>query len=442
MPPETSYARTGDVHIAYQVVGDGPIDLLWVPTWIWQIEHVWEDPTAASMLRRISLFSRLIMFDRRGLGLSDPRPGGGATTLEEEMDDIVAVMDAVGSKEAAVIAMLDAGAMACLFAATHPERTRALILFEAQPRMAWAPDYDWPMTREQRERFVESLRDDWGSGARVLSVTAGADARFRQWAGKLERLAASPSTAWAFSRRHSEMDVRPVLGSIQAPTLILYRPDNHYIDNRHALYLAEHIPGARLVELPGRHTLPFGPGQDEFADEAEEFLTGARRSAPSERVLATVLFGDIVGSTQRAAELGDSRWRQLLESFTAEVERELGRFRGRVVKSLGDGVLATFDGPARAISCASAIRATARSQFGLELRAGMHTGEVEVLGNDIGGIAVHIAARVLAYAEPGELVVSGTVKDLVVGSGIAFEDRGEHELRGVPGKWRLWTVAR
>jgi class 3 adenylate cyclase len=440
MPPETRYARSGALHIAYQVAGDGPVDLLWVPGWIWQVEHVWEDPMAARMLRRISSFSRLIMFDRRGLGLSDPRPGGGAPTLEEEMDDVVAVMDAAGSEEAAVLAMLDAGAMACLFAATHPERTRALSLFEAQPRMSSAPDYDWAMAREEREEHIERLPENWGSGARVLGLTGSADTRLRDWAGRLERLAASPGTAAAFMRRHNEIDVRPVLGSIQAPTLILYRPANEFIDNRHALYLAEHIPGARLLALPGRHTLPFGPGQDEFADEIEEFLTGTRRAGPSERVLATVLFGDIVGSTQRAAELGDSRWRQVLESFSGAVERELARFRGRIVKSLGDGVLATFDGPARAISCAEAVGEVASSQFGLELRAGVHTGEIEVLGNDIGGIAVHIAARVLAAARPSEILVSGTVKDLVVGSGIAFEDRGEHELRGVPGRWHLWAV--
>lgn len=440
MPPETRYARSGEVHIAYQVVGDGPIDLLWVPSWIWQIEHMWEDPLTSRMLRRLTSFCRLIMFDRRGLGLSDPRPGGGAPTLEEQMDDVAAVMDAVGSEQAAVVAMLDAGGMAALFAATHPERTRALVLFEAQPRMSWAPDYEWATTRERREEYLEAMREDWGSGARVLAVTAGGDARLRQWAGRLERLAASPGTAVEIVRTHSETDVRPVLSTIQAPTLVMYRPENHDIDNRHALYLADRIPGARLLELPGRHTLPFGPGQDTFVEEVEVFLTGARHAADPERVLATVMFGDIVDSTRRAAELGDRRWRHLLESFERSLERELGRFRGRAVKTLGDGVLATFDGPARAISCAVAVRELARADYGLELRAGMHTGEVEVIGDDIGGIAVHIAARVLAGAGSGELLVSGTVKDLVVGSGIEFEDRGEHELRGVPGRWRLWAV--
>jgi class 3 adenylate cyclase len=440
MPVETRYARSGDVHIAYQVTGEEPIDLLWVPTWIWQIEHMWEDPMSVRMLRQLSSFARLIMFDRRGVGLSDPRPGGGAPTLEEQMDDLVAVMDAVGSEQAAVVAMLEAGGIAALFAATHPERTRALVLFEAQPRMSWAPDYDWALTPEEREKYIEEVRRTWGSGDRVLQVTAGEDARLRQWAGRLERLTASPGVAAQFMRNQGQTDVRPVLPTIQAPTLVMYRPDNAFIDNRHALYLADHIPGARLVELPGRHTLPFGPGQDKFTEEIEEFLTGARHAADPERVLATVMFGDIVESTRRAAELGDSRWRGLLEAFDRTVQRELDRFRGRAVKTLGDGVLATFDGPARAISCAIAIRDVARNDYGLELRAGMHTGEVEVIGNDIGGIAVHIGARVLASAGAGELLVSGTVKDLVVGSGIAFEDRGEHELRGVPGNWHLWAV--
>jgi class 3 adenylate cyclase/pimeloyl-ACP methyl ester carboxylesterase len=440
MPPETRYARSGDLHIAYQVLGEGPVDLLWVPTWIWEVEHIWEDAWSSRMLEAVASFSRLIMFDRRGLGLSDRRPGGGAPTLEEQMDDLVAVMDAVGSREVAVMAMLDAGAMACLFAATHPERTRALILFEAQACMAWAPDYDWPMTPAQREEYLESLREDWGSGARVLRVTAGTDPRLRQWAGRLERLAASPGTAVEVVRMNGQIDVRPVLGSIQAPTLVLSRPANEFVDNRHSLYLADHIPGAKQVELPGRHTLPFGPGQDEFVEEIEEFLTGARHAAAPERVLATVMFGDIVDSTRKAAELGDQRWRQLLAGFTEAYDRELHRFRGRTVKALGDGVLATFDGPARAIQCADAVRRLAGSEFGLELRAGMHTGEVEVIGDDIGGIAVHIAARVLGFAGPGELLVSGTVKDLVVGSGIEFEDRGEQELRGVPGAWHLWKV--
>jgi class 3 adenylate cyclase len=350
-------------------------------------------------------------------------------------------MDAVGSEQAAVVAMLDAGPMACLFAATHPERTQTLVLYEAQPRMSWAPDYDWAITDEQRERYIGEMCRDWGTGGHVLKVTAGSDPRLRQWAGRLERLTSGPGMAEAIARTHDQTDVRPVLPSIQAPTLILYRPENTFIDNRHALYLAEHVPGARLLELPGTYTLPFGPGQERFADEIEEFLTGARHSVDPERVLATVMFGDIVDSTRLAAELGDRRWRDLLESFVGVLDRELRRFRGRAVKMLGDGILATFDGPARAISCAVAMRELARDEYGLELRASLHTGEVEVIGNDVGGIAVHIGARILSQADSGELVVSNTVKDLVVGSGIEFEDRGEHELRGVPGQWRLWAVA-
>jgi class 3 adenylate cyclase len=441
MVPETRYARSGDLHIAYQVIGDGPLDLLWVPTWIWQIEHVWEEPTTASLLRRLSSVARFITFDRRGAGMSDRIEG--APTLEAQMDDVVAVLDAAGSEEAAVFAMLEAGSMACLFAATHPERTRALVLYEATPRMISAPDYQWPLTREEREIAARALPERWGTGESVLSLTpAGRKSEgFRQWAGRLERLAASPRTAQAFFRMHSETDVRPVLPTIQAPTLVLHRESDQFIDIRHSRYLAEHIPGARMVELPGDGTLPFGAGQEELVGEVEEFLTGTRHVPDPERILATVMFSDVVDSTSRAAEMGDRRWRGVLESMDGNIETELGRHRGRVVKKMGDGLLATFDGPARAIECAKAIRDGARHGYGLEVRSGLHTGEIELLGNDVGGIAVHIGARVGSLAAAGEVLVSNTVKDLVVGSGIEFEDRGERELKGVPGSWRLWAVA-
>ena len=438
MAPPIRYTRSGDLHIAYWEVGEGPLDLLWVPTWIWESEQVWTEAYTAKMFERLSSFARVISFDRRGSGLSDPVPR--APTLEEQMDDVVAVMDAVGSDQAAVFAMLEAASMASLFAATHPERTRALILYEGMARMSAAPGYDWPLTREQRDALADNVRANWGSGELVLQLAYDPDDRLHEWAGRLERLAASPGMAEAFYRMQNEIDVRPVLPSIQAPTLVICRPDARDIDVRHSRYMAEHIPNARLLELPGEHTLPFGPGQDELADEIEEVLTGARSAPDPERVLATVMFGDIVGSTKLAAELGDRRFRDLIMSFARAVNGQLQQFRGRTVKTLGDGLLATFDGPARAISCAAAMRDIARSEFDLELRASLHTGEVEVIGNDVGGIAVHIAARILGAADPGELLVSNTVKDLVVGSGIEFDDRGEHELRGVPGAWRLWAV--
>jgi class 3 adenylate cyclase len=442
MPPQTRYARSGDLHIAYQVIGEGPIDLVYVPSWISALEHYWDEPTVSRYFNRLASFSRLIMFDRRGSGMSDPVPN--APTLEEQMDDVVAVMDAVGSERAAVFALLEGGAMATLFAATHPERTTALVLYEAQPRMSWAPDYDWAMKREDRKQYIQNGGlQNWGDGSRIsaLSPESAGNARLQNWYGRLERLAASPGMAAKLMLMNAEVDVRAVLPSIKVPTLVLHRAEDQMIDIRHSRYLAEHIPGARLVVLPGREALSFGPAAASELDEIEEFLTGQRQAVHSERILATVMFSDIVDSTRRAAELGDRRWRDLLQSVESSVSRELARFRGRAVKTMGDGFLATFDGPARAIRCATAIRDSARSEFGLEVRSGLHTGEIELIGNDVGGIAVHIGARVGASAGPGEVLVSGTVKDLVVGSGLAFEDRGERELKGVPGRWRLFAVA-
>ncbi len=439
MAPDTRYARSGDLHIAYQVVGEGPIDLVYVPSWISQVEHYWDEPVVAGYFERLASFSRLIMFDRRGSGLSDPVPS--APTLEEQIDDVVAVMDAAASEQAAIFALLDGGSMAALFAATHPERTNALVLYEAMARTSWAEDYPWAPRHEEREA---SLRDaiSWGDGSRVAALSPGAaeNPRVRAWFARLERLSASPGTAIKLMRMNGEIDVRAVLPSIQAPTLVLHRPDDGLVDVRHSRYLAEHIPGARYVELPGEETLVFGSDADGELDEIEEFLTGVRPVRDPERILATVMFSDIVDSTSRAAELGDRRWRDLLDLIDRSIGQELSRFRGRTVKSMGDGFLATFDGPARAIRCATSIGAVAQAQFGLQIRSGLHTGEIEVMGSDVGGIAVHIGARVGATAAPGEVLVSGTVKDLVVGSGIRFEDRGERELRGVPGQWRLWAV--
>jgi pimeloyl-ACP methyl ester carboxylesterase len=449
MGPETRYARSGDVHIAYQVLepvdrdpAHPPIDLVWVPGWISNIDHYWTEPTIARYFTRLASFSRLILFDRRGTGLSDPLPR--APMLEEQMDDVVAVMEAAGSEKAALYAQLEGGAMAALFAATHPERTHSLILYEAQPRTSWAPDYDWAIRPEERQRAL--LKNDWGDGSRILALapTAARNPRLRDWFARLERAAASPATAARLLMMNGQVDVRAVLPTIQAPTLVLHRAQDPFIDIRHSRYLAEHVPGARFIELPGSEAITFGADDDRLLDEVEEFLTGSRTSADTERVLATVLFADIVDSTSRAAGLGDRRWRDLLESVGQATLSELQRFRGRPIKTMGDGFLAMFDGPARAILCAVAVREMARSQFDLELRSGLHTGEVEVMGQDrqdLGGIAVHIGARIMGCAEPGEVVVSGTVKDLVVGSGLEFEDRGERELRGVPGSWRLFAVA-
>jgi len=438
MAPATRYARSGEIHIAYQVVGEGPIDLLFVPSWISQVEHYWEEPVVARYFNRMASFSRLIMFDRRGSGLSDPVLA--PPTLEEQMDDVVAVLDAAGSERAAVFAQLEGGAMAAMFAATHPERTGGLILYEAMPRMSWAPDYDWPLRSDEREAYVRN--GVWGDGSRILGIAphAAENDRLRRWFAKLERLAASPGTAARLMRWNGEIDVRAVLPTIQAPTLVLHRTGDKFIDVRHSRYLAEHIPGARYVELPGSDALSFGPESERLLDEVEQFLTGARKLPDPERILATVMFSDIVESTRRAAELGDRTWRQLLETLEEVVAGELDRFRGRAIKTMGDGFLATFDGPARAIRCAVAIREE-MAEFGLDVRSGLHTGEVEVMGADVSGIAVHIGARVGALSGPGEVLVSGTVKDLVVGSGIGFEDRGEHELKGVPGRWRLFAVA-
>jgi class 3 adenylate cyclase len=438
--PETRYARSGEVHIAYQVIGDGPIDLIYVPTWISQVEHYWQEPRVERFFTRIASFSRLILFDRRGSGLSDPMPR--APTLEEQMDDVVAVLDAAGSERAAVFAQFEAGAMAALFAATHPERTSALMLYEAMARASWAPDYDWAMRPDERDEYVARSLETWGDGSRLraLAPRSGDNERLQRWFARLERLAASPATAAGLLRMHGDVDVRPVLPTIRVPTLVLHREHDRLIDIRHSHYLAEHIPGARYVALAGDEALTFVAGTDALLDEVEEFLTGARPQHDSERILATVMFSDIVDSTIRAAELGDRHWRDLLETMQSTVMSELERFRGRAIKSMGDGFLSTFDGPARGIRCATAIREAART-YDLEVRSGLHTGEIEVMGNDVGGLAVHIGARVSAMAGPGEVLVSGTVRDLVVGSGIAFRERGTCELKGVPGEWRLFAVA-
>jgi class 3 adenylate cyclase/esterase/lipase len=435
------YAKSGDLHIAYIVEGEGqPIDVMWIPPWISQVEYLWSERSLQRVMQRITSFARLITFDRRGSGLSDPL--WGAPTLEEQMDDLIAVMDAAGSERVALVGTLEGGPMAALFAATYPERVSALALYATFARATWAPGYDWAWPAEVRKSRMDEYVEQWGEGHVVAGVAPSEleDPSFMEWAGRLERLAASPSTIRRMMDLIGEFDVRDILPSIRVPTLVLHRRDDSFIKIEHSRYIAQQIPGARYVELEGSDNM-FSLGDSEaLIGEIEEHFTGARHEHEPDRMLATVMFTDICDSTQRAAEMGDRGWRFLLERHDALFRQALDRHRGREVKRTGDGFLATFDGPARAIRCAASV-AEAMGSLGIEVRAGLHTGELEVMDGDLGGLAVHIAARVMDRASPSEVLVSGTVKDLVVGSGIDFEERGEHELRGVPGEWRLFAVS-
>ena len=436
----SSYAKSGDLHIAYATAGEGPIDMVWVTPTVSHVEYLWTEPSLEAALEQLTSFCRVVMFDRRGSGMSDPILG--APTLEEQMDDVHAVMDAVGSEQAALVGSIEGGPMAMLFAASHPDRVSHLILYGTFARSTWAPDYDWTWKEEERQSRTEQLLEYWGKGYMVAGVapSKGWDPAFLEWAGRLERLAASPSSVERIFTMMGEIDVRHVLPSIRVPTLVMHRRDDTFIDVRHSRYLSEKIPGARYVELDGRDNLFSLGDTDGLLGEVEEFITGARHEREPDRMLATVLFTDICDSTARAAQIGDTDWRRLLEQHDALVRRSLERHRGEEVKHTGDGFLATFDGPARAIRAAGSIADGVRS-LGLEVRAGLHTGELEVRDHDLGGLAVHIGARVMDRAGPGEVLVSSTVKDLVVGSGIDFSDRGVHELKGVPGQWRLYQVA-
>jgi class 3 adenylate cyclase len=437
--PVARYAKSGDLHIAYTVEGDGPVDLVWVPPWISQVEYLWSEPTLARVMDRLTQFARLITFDRRGSGLSDPF--FGAPTLEEQIDDVLAVMEAAGSESAAICGTLEGGPMAAVFAATFPERTDALVLYATFARATWAPGYEFAWPAEVRDRHMEEGIRQWGQGwvAAGVAPSKVQDPGFMEWAGRLERLAASPSTIRRIIDLIGEFDVRDVLPSIRVPTLVMHRANDTFIKVDHSRYIASKIPGARYVELEGDDNMFSLGDTDALIGEIEEFLTGTRHEREPDRMLATVLFTDICDSTSRAAEMGDRGWRFLLERHDALFRQALERHRGREVKRTGDGFLATFDGPARAIRCAASVT-EAMASLGLQIRAGLHTGELEVMDGDLGGLAVHIASRVMGAAAPNEVLVSGTVKDLVVGSGIEFEDRGERELRGVPGEWRLYAV--
>jgi pimeloyl-ACP methyl ester carboxylesterase len=437
--PETRYAKSAEVHIAYQVVGSGPRDLVLVPGWVSHLEYEWEEPWFSRFLRRLASFCRLILLDRRGTGLSDRV--AGLPSLEQRMDDVRAVMDAVGSERAAILGISEGGPMAMMFAATYPERVSALVLCATFARLVEGPDYPIGVRADVFASFVERMREAWGKGATVdaFAPTLAGDERFRETWARMERFAVSPAGFQALMRMAGETDARHILPVIRVPTLVVHRSGDLVVRVGQARYAAERIAGAKYVELPGNDHFPW-VGDDAMIDEVEEFLTGARPALEADRVLATVLFSDIVASTEHAAKVGDRRWREVLESYLALVRRELVRFRGREVNTTGDGMLASFDGPARAIRCACAIRAGV-SQLRIEVRAGLHTGECAIIGDEVGGIAVHIGARVAAAAGAGEVLVSATVKDLVAGSGIAFEPRGTHALKGVPGEWPLYAVS-
>jgi len=438
--PETRYAKSGDIHIAYQVTGKGPLDLVYVPGFVSHLELQWQIPLWAHMLRRLASFSRLIMFDKPGTGLSDRL--AAIPTLEQRMDDVRVVMDAVGSERAAFLGVSDGGPMSMLFAATYPQRTSALILYGTWARRTWAPDYPWGQRNADFEAFLARTERDWGKDAnleaRAPSLASDEDAR--RAVLTYHRLAASPGAALAVLRMGAEIDVRHVVPAIRVPTLILHRTGDRISRIEEGRYLTEHIPGAKLVGLAGEDHLPYVGNGDAIIDEIEEFLTGVRPEHSEDRVLATILFTDVVGSTERAAAIGDRRWRELLEQYYAVTRREVARFRGREIDTAGDGLFAAFDGPARAIRCACRVRDEVRP-LGIEVRSGLHAGECEVLGEKISGIAVHIGARVAANAGAGEVLVSNTVKDLVAGAGIRFETRGTHVLKGVPGEWPLFVVA-
>jgi len=444
--PEIRFAKSGEVHIAYQVVGDGPTDLVWIHDWISNLELQWENPLNARFLERLASFSRLLLFDKRGSGLSDRTVDLDLMSFEVRIDDVRAVMDAAGSEQAIVFGHADDGAsLAAVFAAANPDRTRGLILYEARAKMLKAPDYPYGYEPTGPDVWASERESFWGTDAyarRWLSALAPSvanDERILRWYSRLLRSSASPGTEELYELVTGTFDLRGMLSTIHVPTLVLQRKGDRDNPAEAGRDLADRIPGARFVELPGVDSYPWAGEQEPLLAEIEAFVKGSRPSAGSDRVLATVLFTDIVGSTQKAGELGDARWKELLADHDERAKAEIELSRGRYVHTTGDGLLATFDGPARAVRCAEAIVEAVRP-LGLEIRAGCHAGEIELDGDDVRGIAVHIGARVAALARPGEVLVSSTVKDLTAGSGLVFENRGEHELKGVPDRWRLYRV--
>jgi pimeloyl-ACP methyl ester carboxylesterase len=441
MTPKTRYARSDGLHIAYQVVGDAPLDLVFIPGWVSNVEECWELPALAAFLERLASFSRLILFDKRGTGLSDRTPIENLPGLEERMDDVRAVLDAVGSEQAALFGHSEGGSMSVLFAATYPQRTRALVTFGIFARRRRTSDYPWAPDDLDREATIREIEQEWVTAdlVRPLAPSRSDDPTFLNQVARYFRRSASPGAAVALLRMNTEIDVRAVLPAIKVPTLVLHRTNDRDALLQEGRWIASQIPGATFVELPGADHLFWAGDTDAVLAEIETFLTGVRPTPEPERVLATVLYTDVVASTETAARLGDRRWRELLDSHRLDVRSALARWRGEEIDTAGDGFLAVFDGPARAVRCAMAIRDSAAGQ-GIQIRAGLHTGEIERRGTDLAGIAVHIGARVIAAAGAGEVVASSTVRDLVAGSGIQFADRGMHTLKGVPDEWRLFTV--
>ena len=434
-PPETKYARSGDLSIAYQVVGDGPIDLIHIPGLVSHLDLAWTNPQYERFMERLSSFARVMVYDKRGSGLSDPV--AEPPSVEERIDDSRAVMDAEGVERAAVFGCSEGASLSAFFAAAHPDRVSHAVLYGSFARLRPdPPDYPWG---EGLAALYRESMEHWGEG-NLLAVLAPSllDTEERAWWGRYERAAMSPQSIERLMVANFELDLREVLPVIAVPTLVLHR-DGDMLPVGGGRYVAEHIPDARFVELHGEDHWPWVGDPGEVCDHVEEFLTGQRAERPIDRVLATVMFTDIVGSTERATELGDRRWRELLNAHEQLTRNEIAQHQGREVKTTGDGVLATFDGPARGIRCARAV-AERTAALGLPIRAGLHTGECELRDGDVGGIAVHIGARVMAQAGPNEVLVSRTVKDLTVGSDIVFEDRGVYELKGVPGEWELFAV--
>jgi class 3 adenylate cyclase/pimeloyl-ACP methyl ester carboxylesterase len=442
MTPSTRYARSGEVSIAYQVAGEGALDLLFLPGWISQIEQLWEAPAMRRFLERLAVFNRLILFDRRGTGLSDRTRE--PQTLEQDAEDALAVLDAAGSERTALFTYSLGGLVGAQLAADYPERVGALIMYASVARTSWAPDYDWALTRQERVELTERNAGEWGKPEspilKMLAPSMADDPALAEWFARMQRLAASPAEAKTMVKSMVDQDVRKTLPRVRVPTLVMHRNRDLAWDVRHSRYLAQNIAGARYVELDGVDSFPFIGDSDAIVEEVEEFLTGARSGGEQVRGLLTVMFTDIVQATAHAARVGDGRWRDLLAQHDEAVREQLARFGGRAVKTVGDGFLATFAGPpSRALRCALAINAAA-GDLGVEIRIGIHTGECELIGEDVGGMAVHIASRVGALADPGEVLVSGTVFGTVVGGPFSFTDRGLHELKGVPGRWPLFAL--